>query len=63
LPGSSRIALHHRPVTYGAIFNLTAVRRTWVENGQAPRMLVPVVSAAVLLLLRRLPALSLSRPQ
>jgi len=54
-------------VTYAAIFNLAAVGRTWVENGQVgalPGMLwVPLVSAAVLLLLRQLPALSLSRPQ
>jgi lipopolysaccharide export system permease protein len=53
-------------VVYAALFNLAAVARTWVENGQvqaAPGMLwVPPVAALAYVIVRMIPSLSLRRP-
>ncbi len=53
-------------VVYAIVFNMGAVARTWVENGQTaalPGMLwVPLLPLVIFVLLRRIPALSLARP-
>ena len=52
---------------FAVVFNVAAIGRTWVENGQVDPMpgmyWVPALTAVVYLVLRRLPRLSLARPK
>ncbi len=53
-------------VVYAVLFNLAAVARTWVENGQVPAtpgmLWVPIAAALLYGAVRRVPSLSLRRP-
>lgn len=67
LPGSNVYARYLLGIgMYAVVFNVAAIGRTWVENGQVAPMpgmyWVPALTAAAYLVLRRLPRLSLARP-
>ena len=68
LPGSGPYARFLLGIgIYTLVFNFAAVGRTWLENGRVgavPGMLwVPLVTAALYVIVRRVPALSLRRPR
>jgi lipopolysaccharide export system permease protein len=68
LPGSSPYARFLLGIgVYTLVFNLAAVGRTWLENGRVgafPGMLwVPMATALLYVVVRRVPALSLRRPR
>jgi lipopolysaccharide export system permease protein len=68
LPGSSPYARFLLGIgVYTLVFNLAAVGRTWLENGRVgafPGMFwVPLVTAVLYVIVRRVPALSLRRPR
>jgi lipopolysaccharide export LptBFGC system permease protein LptF len=67
MPGSSPYPRFIAGIAvYALVFNVAAAGRTWVENGQIgamPGMLwVPVATAALFLVVRQLPSVSLRRP-
>jgi lipopolysaccharide export system permease protein len=68
LPGTSAYPRYIAALLlYALVFNLSAVGRTWVENGQVgalPGMLwVPAMTAVIGIIASRLPRLSFARPQ